>query len=223
MSSDEFGDDDEQTVHVADSVDEFVERMRHEQILDARQRASDALRDSTHIKLDATGSRKERAHIARKHVASVVTQFILECEPLFKKTEQGQALWDNTHLDTVPFHECVAIPIEYESIEDYERTRGLDFSKTKGGQRVFNVMGIQDYLSFDETQCRLNCITYSNSHTGTVKTTNIRVSPAPLESTSREAYRATNALLSSLDLGVSMADLDNDVVEDDYSEYLDDL
>jgi hypothetical protein len=212
----------DETIFVADSVDEFVERTRHKQLLEAKETAADALRKSPQVRAQAG----ERA--ARESVRRAVEGFVLEAESLFRRTDEGRTLWREPQIDTVPLTDVVELGETLESGEDFEgvadaRAKGDIRTRQAGGQWVVDVIGVAQYFELQESRIEVTYDVAMNRRGGPTSQRTTTARPSTPIDTSREVFRATNALLDALDLGVRMSADDSGTVESDYSSLLDEL
>ncbi|WP_435130281.1 hypothetical protein [Halobaculum sp. D14] len=214
MSSDRSED----AVFTADSVDEFVERMRHRQLLEAKQDAAATLRNAVALQQRATAGR------AAEEIRHAVAQYVLEAEALYRRTEPGKRLWNEVEIDTIPV--LASAPVDGEEVASVDRVRPINGPPVgeRHGRRVLPVVGVKSFLEADEWRARLIYQSDIPGRGAATETKSVTFSPAVPISTSREAFRATNALLHQLDMGVRMsADDGTGTVDTDYTELLDRL
>ncbi|MDS0223796.1 hypothetical protein NDI54_20930 [Haloarcula sp. S1AR25-5A] len=208
----------DETVFVADNVDEFVERTRHRQILDAKERAGEALRKVGGHRLEAHRSGQpdhEAERLVREMARSAVESYVLECEALFQGTPEGNILWDEAPI--AEFTVGDALGLEHRDIDAVEVNDGIPRDSAESVQ----VVGVGQYpdlggwvdVTYEETLNRRGSPT-------TEETTRLELT-VPVD-VSREAYRATNTLLTALDLGVKTGEKGGEV-DGEYSDLLDDL
>jgi hypothetical protein len=241
----------DRTVHVADNVDEFVERTRLQQIHEAKQKAADALREASYE------AKVGDPVAAREYARGAVEMYVLEVESLYKQTDYGRELWARAQLGEVPLREA-APGLEFGDVEAIK-----DVDVTSTGERTIRLQtadrrptGVSEdrppqleqavnqrpAMRTEDTEIESAEIfvdgvgTYIDGLSGTAQVTverdaaagwahstetatmSAQLSP-PLE-VSREAYRATNALLSQSDVGVKLLDGDEGEAEFD-TEYRD--
>lgn len=213
----------DETVFVADNVDEFVERTRHTQILDAKERAADALREAQLRRMEARSKEKPSWLIkqaAREPARSAVESYILECESLYRQTEEGRELWHKADLSTIQVRDAM----DLRHRDNIGKVKSIRIGGSGSGAKdpEITVTGVGGYLELSSTEI---CVEHE-------KALPRRGSPTEVDTfwcdltipvdVSREAYRATNVLLTALDLGVKTGEEDG-VVDGDYSELLDKL
>jgi hypothetical protein len=185
-------------VFVADNVDEFVERTRHRQILDAKERAGDALRQVGARRMEAQQSGQpdyEAERPAREMSRSSVEAYVLECEALYQGTPEGNGLWDSAHI--AEFTVGDALGLEHRDIT----VSGINDGTSRTPADRVQVVGVGEYLelggwidvNYEETLDRRGSPTTEDT---------ARLELTVPVNVSRAVFRATNGLLSELDLGV---------------------
>jgi hypothetical protein len=201
----------EETVFVADNVDEFIQRTRWKQILDAGADAREALRDVGVERVrqgrDAS-SKRQTAGVAR----SAVESFVVEAEPLFQGTAAGRELWKRTQVAEVRVADALTVDKKGEVINvaptpDAE----LSFSRSAGDDLVAPLKGISDYLAFPEARVRVTVEEDVPRRGNATRTHNVETRLFTPVRASREAYRATNALLNHVGPGFDVETSDSDV------------
>jgi hypothetical protein len=205
-------------VQVADSVDEFVERTRHSQILEAKERAAEALRKVGGHRLEARQSGQpdhEAERLVREMARSAVESYVLECEALFQKTPEGNILWEDAPLAEFTIGDGLGLKhrdIDVVEVND-DIARDPDESLRVVGVGQYPDLGGWVNVTYEETLNRRGSPT-------TEKTARLELT-VPVD-VSREAYRATNTLLTALDLGVKTGE-EGGEVDGEYSDLLEDL
>ena len=99
------GEVPDETVFVADSVDEFVERERHRQLLGAKEDAAASFRRAAELRIDTSVGQDDIRDLVRQ----AVENYVLEAESLFDRTEAGRALWDEAEIDVFPARRAVGL------------------------------------------------------------------------------------------------------------------
>lgn len=213
----------EETVFVADNVDEFVERTRLKQILEARQRAGESLRNAELRRINA---RQEGApgwqasQAAAEPARAAVESYIYEVERLYRGTEEGRKLWDDTELGELDIAKTVSLGSRQDIGEVVDIQ--LDGRSLTEVGTTLRVSGVSDYLELSGREVTITHereLPRRGSPTETATETAQISTPVSL---SRDAFRATNALLAASDLGVKV-DVGDDVADHDYVDVLDDL
>jgi hypothetical protein len=101
---DELGDDLEtealpEVIHVAEDLDDYLEKERFKQIFEAKNEAADMLREygnpAAHIRTDAD------LRLIRERVSASIVSYITEIRRILEETEAGRELWQNTELATI--------------------------------------------------------------------------------------------------------------------------
>jgi len=85
------GDETTGTI-VAEDVEAFMDKARLRSLFEARDKASEAIRDSSIKKLQARekGATQQLANsVVNDRIAACVRAYIAECEPLVRNTESG--------------------------------------------------------------------------------------------------------------------------------------
>lgn len=226
----------EEQVYIADSVNEFVERERWRQILEAREIARDAIRDyPQHLaQLRHDGVTGEEAKVlATRVVRSAVESYVLECEPFFKNTETGEEFWSEEEISSVPVLSLVSPPrpeaddLHVSGIEQVETADDTDLrlSRREDGAIAVRVRGVGDYVEIGETpivyEYRVeddddrNPVVHPNAGTRTDQAT-IRL---PRE-VARDVCRLTDELLTEVAPGLDIGESDGRASwdPDDYRE-----
>lgn len=211
----------EEAVLIADNVDEFVQRQRYQQIFDARSEAGRAIRESETRKLDAVQSGldlPEAEAVMRQTVRKAVESYVLECEPLYQQTEVGTALWSDTDLATVRALECVA----GASPDDVGQLSllGTGGLAVQDHPLTIQVGGVGDYMAFNNLRARLSRTESLNRRSAATQTDDKQVTLSTPVWLSREAFRATNALLNDLGVGIEATSDDDGEVRGEYSDIL---
>lgn len=219
MSDAENGAPDE-TVFVADSVDEYVERTQHQQLLNAKETAGETLRNTVQIRMQAS---RDGQTAAREAVRRAVEQYVLEAESLFNRTKPGKVLWNQPTIDTVPMSEALNVggADGISKILDI-RSRGAIQPYQRDGRWLADINGVGEFFDFEDTAIAVEYEVGLNRRGNASEQESLTLYPETPISTSREVFRATNALLAELDLGVRMGET-ADTVESEYTELFDRL
>lgn len=215
--SDTHVEPDEQTVFVADGVDEFVERTRLQQILEARERAAEALRDAElrHMNARSNGlGETQAARAAGEPARAAVESYVLECEQIYRGTEGGQKLWTDAPLAVVDIRDGISLG-NRENIKKIK----LNGRLVKNPQQGIQLCGVQQFVGLSPAVE----VTYErelNRRGAPTEPVTEQVGWATPVWVSREAFRATNALLTSTELGVQFGTGGDNTVDSEYSELL---
>jgi hypothetical protein len=234
----------DEVIHVADSVNEFVERTRLQEIHEAKQEATSAVRNSEfqEVEFSRRFGNEDGQRMAARNVRKAVETYILEVEAIYQRTEAGRELWANAPLGELSLDELApgldldgedvltVADVEIRSRGDlsYDVTREDDpFSRGRGAvtDATVSVAGVGTFV--DGLAGRVTATVTEESGTGWAngveETTRTAELVAPIW-LSREALRATNALLTESDVGVQLvSDDDTRGIENDYTELLDEL
>ena len=210
---------DEQVVYAADNISDYVQRTRYQQLFERKEAASKAFDRVTMVRREPAVDQSDVREIVRQAVES----YVLEVESLYQQTEPGRALWEQAEIDVIPIAEALGEVAEHKklSLKSAEAARGLRVMEVNGQQSLV-VKGVKNYLKLPDTLLSATFEKEMNRRgSPTTEETYQLGATVPLR-TSREVFRATNALLEQLDLGVSIESEVGDV-ESDYSELIDDI
>jgi hypothetical protein len=210
---------DEQVVYAADNISDYVQRTRYQQLFERKEAASKAFDRVTMVRREPAVDQSDVREIVRQAVES----YVLEVESLYQQTEPGRALWEQAEIDVIPIAEALGEVAEHKklSLKSAEAARGLRVMEVNGQQSLV-VKGVKNYLKLPDTRLSATFEKEMNRRgSPTTEETYQLGATVPLR-TSREVFRATNALLEQLDLGVSIESEVGDV-ESDYSELIDDI
>lgn len=198
----------DEVLHVADSVDEFVERTRLKQIHEARKAAADAIEGAALRKtqLRRDGVRKDEAReLARETARSGVERYVLEVEARYKRTEAGRKLWHDAELGTISVHDPLTWEDEPDEVTQItvHPAAGIEL---RNGDRVA-VVGVRAFVdgfhaASVEAEAKVPTATSANPNAAVSETLTAALTP-PVR-ISREAFRATNALIAESDVGVKI-------------------
>lgn len=195
---------------VADGIDEYVDKMRLKMLYSAHEKAAKQVRNLPAARLDARGSRERAKAATAATLRGAVETYIYEAEPLFGHTEIGVELWTDAELGPVPLFNAVP-GVEWRDAESFDfggrLPDGVEVSRD-GGRPMLRLRGIRTYLDYTGTEIRVTSeqdVAYSR--TGTTTETDV-YELWPSAGLSRDAYRATNLLLSELGIGIS-AEIDD--------------
>lgn len=198
-ADDELADSDtpDQTVHVADDLDEWLQRQRYRQIFEAKERAAEALRDAPGALGPGPNDAKVEANV-RERVAAAVTQFVIEIERILKSVEDG-SLWSSEQFDTFELREVTAIP---DSFNDFEVLTGMAPARRQDGTIVYEINGVSDFVDLGETELFIEWEQVANPATGRIETNRVIRTPHPPVNVSRNVYREAAELLG--DVGIDL-------------------
>lgn len=216
------GEVPDETVFVADSVDEFVERERHRQLLGAKEDAAASFRRAAELRIDTSVGQDDIRDLVRQ----AVENYVLEAESLFDRTEAGRALWDEAEIDVFPARRAVGLLAHAQpsdaTVADIRSVTGLPVYR-QDGRPVFALQGVGQFLELAETTVEVDFEVSVNTHNPAATRTQTQRLPVTVPvRVSREVFRATNALLEELGMGVRMEAEQTDV-QSDYTTFLDDI
>lgn len=197
-------DAEEQTVFVADTVDEFVERTRLQQILEAKNAAAEALQNSRirHMEAIQSGmSKTEAERVASETARAAVASYVLECEQIYRRTENGHRLWTEAPLAEMDIRDGISLDMNGE-MKNIKEIR-LNGERVDNPERGIELQGVQQFVGLSPDVE----ITYERElprRGKPLETVTDRFEWSTPVWVSREAYRATNALLADSELGVKV-------------------
>lgn len=215
----------EETVFVADDVDEFIQRTRWKQILEAAADARAALRDggAKTAQLRRAGRSRSQASLdAAGMVRSAVVSFVLECEPLYRRTDAGAELWRGARLTKAPARDLLDTEFDGTVTEIEPLGRADVTFRRENGELVVVVDGVEEFVELDRSIVRVTVEEDMDRRGPATSTEDYSAGLFTPAAISREAYRATNALLNHVGPGFEVEDGSTDV-EGDYAALLDDL
>ena len=212
MSADDRADDDleteqlPETIHVADDLDEYLERQRFKQIFKAKKEAADTLRKFGNPAAQANGP--QDLQFIRERVSAVIVSYITEIRRPLEETEQGRELWQNTHITTVPIQ--TTAPIPNGDITRLEPTAGLQPIRYRDNY-YYQIDGVEDYLTLHDTEAKLETMKTSSGNWGdSVRTNEHSIDPYPTIPTSRTVYQELTRLLTDIGLDLELGEEDDD-------------
>lgn len=228
----------EELVFVADSVTEFVERRRWQQIHEAREAARNRLTAAPRIRGEHSGQAAVDA--VRREIAAAVETYVMEVETLYKRTEPGRKLWRDTEIATVDVREVATLPLDDgDRLDDLDVTQVGDAQlpmrrhdpRDEWGQPTddppqvtFFVGGVRDFLTIANLRLRVDAEVLIQAGCTWKRKQRHRTARATVPTRiSKEVYRATNALVEHVGPGLEVGDADDGTVQGEYAELLDNL
>ncbi len=193
---------------VADGIDEYIDKARYKMLFDARQEAAAKLRSVPDDKVGAQNSMGDAGGDAfvSASVRAAVNTYIHEAEPLFRNTEVGTAAWEDAGIASVPLESCIPdLPVESSNVTDFEAKRlpeGVEIHHQRNGPELL-VRGVGAFTEFDGGSIHAEWEEeLDRRNPNATKSDEGTVSIIPTVKHSRGAFRATNALLSELGVGL---------------------
>jgi len=213
MSIDRDDDGTSETI-VAEDVEAFMDKARLRSLFDARDKASEAIRDASLKKLQARerGATQQLADsVVNDRIASCVRAYIAECEPLLRNTETGRELLYDAEITS--FH----VPYEHNG-KQFSRIVDTPCGEVDG--REITLHGLDQYLRFDSCT-----VEYGET---SLEKTNKGLQPQPPTTTqiplpvrlSESIFRELNDLLAQLNIGLQAETDDDEEVNFDYSDLI---
>jgi len=104
----ELGDDDlPEVIHVAEDLNEYLEKERYKQIFEAKNETAETLRQYGNPATLADNTAQLR--LIRERVSASVISFITEIRRILEETEPGQELWADTQLATIELENAALV------------------------------------------------------------------------------------------------------------------
>jgi len=207
------GDETTETI-VAEDVEAFMDKARLRSLFEARDKASEAIRDASLKKLQARerGATQQLADsVVNDRIASCVRAYIAECEPLLRNTETGRELLYDAEITS--FH----VPYKYDG-KEFSRVIDTPCGEVDG--REITLHGLDQYLRFDGAT-----VEYGET---SLEKTDRGLQPQPPTTTqvplpvrlSESIFRELNDLLAQLNIGLQAETDDDEEVNFDYSDLI---
>lgn len=212
MSSGNDSDSADRAI-VADSAEEYTDKSRLRSLFEARDAASQSIRNATmnqlQMRVERNVDEQNAANIVDSHVRENVVAYVLECEPLLRNSEDGRQLLDNERIHDwrIPGHRH-----EYENWEIVGNRNHVI------GDDLVRIVGLEHYLALDSVTTR---------HYQTVKrhdgyqNEEEFVDHVVSRQVSERVFRELNLLMADLGIGLEAEREDGDnVAEIDYSDLI---
>jgi len=207
-------DEDTTETIAAEDVEAFMDKARLRSLFDARDKASEAIRDASLKKLQARerGATQQLANsVVNDRIASCVRAYIAECEPLLRNTETGRELLYDAEITS--FH----VPYQYDG-KEFSRVIDTPCGEVDG--REITLHGLDQYLRFDGAT-----VEYGET---SLEKTDRGLQPQPPTTTqvplpvrlSESIFRELNDLLAQLNIGLRAETDDDEEVNFDYSDLI---
>jgi hypothetical protein len=207
-------DDDTTETIVAEDVEAFIDKARLRSLFEARDKASEAIRDSSIKKLQARekGATQQLANsVVNDRIAACTRAYIAECEPLLRNTETGRELLYDAEITS--FH----VPYQYDG-KQFSQIVDLPCGEADG--REITLHGLDQYLRFDGATVEYGETSLEETDKGLQPqpptTTQI---PLPVR-LSESIFRELNDLLAQLNIGLQAETDDDEEVSFDYSDLI---
>jgi hypothetical protein len=200
-AGDELGDGDGAVVHVADDLDEWLQRQRYQDIFTAKRSASDVLSQAA---IDAGRSTGVRGVIeSRQEAAERVTQFVIEIKRVFEDTERGNELYHNEHITT--FRLAEVPQLRTTNFDTLTTLRGVEPIK-QNGRFYYHIEGIEQYRNLTDTTTMIEWEHAGNKATRGFEEERQRFTPYPPVAVSRDVYEQATDLLGDVGLDLDIAE-----------------
>jgi len=209
---------------VGESAEEFTEKSRLRSLFTARDEAAQAIRDAAMREYELLNNGNPKAsELVDEHVRSAVVAYTLECEPLFRNTQTGQQYWTAYEFAPVPVPNVPPEEITNDGVGPNYRGKeilGVPESAVSEHKRQILVRGIGQYVDLPSPiKVRWTGYTDGPLSSGRSDATAITTTGVPRQ-LSESTFRATNQLLSELDIGIDAETQSGEEAHVDYSDLL---
>jgi hypothetical protein len=205
-ADDELADDEiPTTVHVTDDLNEYLEKQRYKAIFEAKENAAEVLRNAG----AALGPGLNDPHdemFVRERVSTAITGYITEVRRLLEETEQGQELWENTRLATIPIQNAGIVNADVRSVTT---TNGLKPTEHEGTY-FYILNGVADYLALHDTEATAEYYTEAAGRSRGLTIEKTQIDPYPPMQDSRTVYQKLTRLVSEVGLDLELGEPDED-------------
>jgi hypothetical protein len=231
------GDELPSVIHVTDDLDEYVEKERYKAIFRAKQEAAETLRDFGNPA--ALADSPAQLQIIREKVSAAVVSYITEIRRILEETEQGQELWANTRIETLPVDNATVIdgdvsdvtptagltPVEHTPKQTHNTTHNrktvydLDgnpqplkqtFTNDRNPDYYYVIDGVADYLALHDTEAEATYLTERAGKDRGHKRETVVIDPYAPIPLSRDVYQRLTRLLTDTGLDVELGEPDDD-------------
>jgi hypothetical protein len=208
-------DDSETTETIqAEDIEAFTDKARLRSLFNARDKASEAIRDASlnRLKAQERGASKQLAQkIVNQRIAACVRAYVSECEPLLRNTDIGKQLLYESEI------ESFTVPYQYQG-KDF--TQVLDVPAGEVDGRQITLHGLDQYLRFDAATVQYGETTVEQTPAGFEHQSPVtKTVPMPVRM-SETIFRELNDLLAQLDIGLQAETESDDVASYDYSDLI---
>jgi hypothetical protein len=192
------------SVDLGDAASELSERWSIETLYNARDAASESLRQAPLVQ------REHNKRIAAEEVHATVSSFVRELEPILVSTSAGRDVWsddgDAAPLGIVP----LPSPPSREQFEPRGEPELIDSSvpsRLVRGDKI-EIHCVKDYLDSGSPISATWLVEGLPTHTrnGSVEQRRERVETPPPRELSARVYRQCSSVLSSVGMGLDVAD-----------------
>ena len=204
------------TVHVAEDLDEFLEKQRYKAIFKAKNDAAETLR--THGNPAAFANSPAELSLIRERVSTAIVSYITEIRRILEETEQGRELWQDTRIAEIPLNKATVVSGSVsrvrptDGLQPVEHTPTTDrFEFTNDNSEYYYVLGgVADYLTLHDTEAEVTYLTEAAGLNRGKTAETVAVDPYPPIPTSREVYQKLTRLLADTGLDIELGEPDAD-------------
>jgi hypothetical protein len=213
MSKDEIA-------NIGESAEELTERNRLQSLFDARDQAAEAIREAPlrEYEIQRYQAPKE---VIDEHVRAAVTAYALECEPLFKNTNEGLRYWKQYDLPGIQLPEAEPDEIQNDKIGPNVRNieiEGVPDSMFDRQNLKIKMTGIESYVTL-RSPIKIHWSGYGE-HGYRLQRREVTTTMGVPRSLSEDVFRATNKLLADLNIGLDAEQIEDSEASYDYSDLL---
>ena len=207
-ADDELGDGDgEAVVHVADDLEDWLQRERYRDIFEAKRAAAEVLRDLTAATNGPKGRDPATLLQARERAVAVVSQFVIEIKRIFTESERGRELWQNERFGEFALQEVAAVTTtNFDSLTTLNGVEPIQ----RNGRYIYRITGVQQYRELADTEAMITTTEVANPATGRQETQHERFTPHPPIHVSRAVYEKAADLLGDVGLDLEIAEESED-------------
>lgn len=187
-------DADEQVVYAAESLSEFVERGQYKQLLEARHEALRGIREARMLGESRRRSEREAAALRAR---SGVESYVLTVQELIHQADDGAEVWTKRPLGEVEISNAIDVDGDVQNVRDVRTTLPV-----KNGKIVVN--GLKTYLQLPNHRIQVQYDVELPRRGHATKTETSQTTMGTPIHVSMAAFSATESLLRSLDIGISL-------------------
>lgn len=211
---------DNEIADIGESAEEFTEKNRLRSLFEARDQAAQAIREAPLREYEIQQYRATK-EIVDEHVRAAVTAYTLECEPLFKNTNDGLRYWKQYDLPAIQLPKAEPDEIKSDKIGPNVRNieiEGVSDSIFDRENLKIKMTGIESYVTL-RSPIKIHWQGYGELGYRQKRLEATTTMGVP-RSLSEDVFRATNKLLADLDIGLDAEQIEDEEVSFDYSDLI---
>ncbi len=211
---------DNEIADIGESAEEFTEKNRLRSLFEARDQAAQAIREAPlrEYEIQQYQAPKE---IVDEHVRAAVTAYTLECEPLFKNTNDGLRYWKQYDLPAIQLPKAEPDEVKSDKIGPNVRNieiEGVSDSIFDRENLKIKMTGIESYVTL-RSPIKIHWQGYGELGYRRKRLEATTTMGVP-RSLSEDVFRATNKLLADLNIGLDAEQIEDSEASYDYSDLL---